>query len=174
MNRNELLNLLYLDRGASIVGVVYTTAVVVDPLSMKRNGRRMEEIEDDATDFLGYAERTKGQTIYHYRAAPDLNPSRGDLVVVPARDGYALATVVEIHNTIPTALKPGVSMRWVAQKVDLRRLRELEADETRVVDTIRGAEVKTKLAEIEKSMGFALDSIATPALLPGGVDLVSE
>jgi hypothetical protein len=172
MNRNELLNLLYLDRGASIVGVIYTSGSLFDPYTQTINGKPRQQVvetyapDEDDGDMIAYAARVKGATIYHYRAAPDMILAKGDLVVVPSKDTVTLATVVEVHRSIPPGLKPTVTLKWVAQKVDLRRLKELEADEARVIETVRNAEVKTKLVEIEKSMGFPLDSIATPALMP--------
>lgn len=171
MNRNELTTLLQLSRGVKIVAVRFITSF---PLP--------GEDDDDKDDFdymsrVAKSGRSKVETYngvrpdskprdrtYHYKTIGLGVLYEGDTVIVQVRDSAAVAQVDRVYDYIPPEMDVDRKLRYVLGKVDMAFGRRLEREEQAILDKLQEAEVKSKLADFEKSSGFSISTIDTPML----------
>lgn len=84
----------------------------------------------------------------------DTTVSKGDLVVVPTntRHGYTVAKVVDIDFQVD--FQTTEQYRWVVDKVDLTRFKEVLETEKKIVHRVGKAEENKMRAELKASMGL--------------------
>ena len=115
--------------------------------------------------FFGSTEGSLSQQIYTYKAPVSAKLAEGDLVVVPARKGFATAKVHEVHESPQIDVKEPLALRWIVQKVDTTAYDDQTAREEQAIKMLEQAERKQAQEEALKALLGSADREALLQLI---------
>lgn len=125
-NNNALITMLQINSGMRLVKVAFLSDAAVP-----QNNHRY----------------------YTYKCMTVSNPAINDLVVVEARGGYGLATIVDA-DVNPLDLPQDLTLSHVVCRVDRDPLTSIKQQENTILRSFAEAELKRRMEEIFKDAGF--------------------
>ena len=138
MNRNEMLALLQAEQGFTFVNVKFLSPIDVKNGKIEWNG------EYDA----------RGKT-YIYKCGPEFSEClSGDLVVVPAKNSFAVARVECVDFFPPSDHDFTFNIRRVVSKIDRNEVDKMKRQEDDAMRRMARAEASQKLSELRKHFDF--------------------
>ena len=109
-----------------------------------------------------------GNKVYTYKVPLSLAKelAKDDLLVVPARDGFAVVKVVEIHEAPQIDVKQPLALKWIVQKVDRAAYDDQTTREAEAVKQVEVAERRRAQEEaLQTLLGSSEDREAFLALI---------